>query len=85
MIIFDFIKMDVSFVSQSNHNIIDITNETYQLIKYYKINDNDDKLWIEFYDLNGINVPVTFNDFAMFTMEVVFLQNHKLLYLLGNP
>ena len=42
--------------------------------------DNDDKFWIEFYDRNEIDIPVAFNDFVMFTLDIVFLQNHKLLY-----
>ena len=73
-------EVAASFASQSNHNIIGRTNETFQPIKYYKLLDNDDKFWIEFYDRNEIDVPVTFNDFVMFTMDVVFLQNRKLLY-----
>lgn len=73
-------EVAASFASQSNHNIIGRTNETFQPIKYYKINDDDDKFWIEFYDRNEITVPVAFNDFVMFTMDVVFLQNRKLLY-----
>lgn len=69
-----------SFASQSNHNIIGRTNEIFNPIKYYKLLDNDDKFWIEFYDRNEIDVPVSFNDFVIFTMDVVFLQNRKLLY-----
>ncbi|KAK8882383.1 hypothetical protein M9Y10_045025 [Tritrichomonas musculus] len=73
-------EVAASFASQSNHNLIGRTNEMYEPIKYYKINDNDDKFWVEFYDRNEINVPIAFNDFVMFTMDVVFLQNRKLLY-----
>lgn len=73
-------EVAASFASQSNHNIIGRTNEIFNPIKYFKINDDDDKFWIEFYDRNEINVPVAFNDFVMFTMDVVFLQNRKLLY-----
>lgn len=73
-------EVAASFASQSNRNIIGRTNETFNPIKYYKLNDNDDKFWIEFYDRNEIDVPVKFNDFVTFTMEVVFLQNRKLLY-----
>ncbi|KAK8890483.1 hypothetical protein M9Y10_035259 [Tritrichomonas musculus] len=73
-------EVAASFASQSNHNIIGRTNEIFNPIKYFKINDDDDKFWIEFYDRNEIDVPVSFNDFVMFTMDVVFLQNRKLLY-----
>lgn len=73
-------EVAASFASQSNRNIIGRTNETFQPIKYYKLLDNDDKFWIEFYDRNEIDVPVMFNDFVVFTMDVVFLQNRKLLY-----
>ena len=73
-------EVAASFASQSNHNLIGRTNEIYDPIKYYKINDNDDNFWIEFYDRNEISVPVAFNDYVMFTMDVVFLQNRKLLY-----
>ena len=73
-------EVAASFASQSNHNLIGRTNEDYTPIKYYKIKDNDDMFWIEFYDKNEIDVPVAFNDFVMFTMDVVFLQNRKLLY-----
>ena len=73
-------EVATSFASQSNHNIIGRTNEIFNPIKYFKINDDDDKFWIEFYDRNEITVPVAFNDYVMFTMDVVFLQNRKLLY-----
>lgn len=69
-----------SFASQSNHNLIGRTNETYEPIKYYKLNDNDDKFWIEFYDKNEIKIPITLNDNVVFTIDMVFLQNRKLLY-----
>lgn len=74
-------EVAASFASQSNHNLIGRTNEKYEPIKYYKINDDDDdKFWIEFYDRNEIDISISFNDFVMFTMDVVFLQNRKLLY-----
>ena len=73
-------EVAASFATQSNHNLIGRTNETYIPIKYYKLNDNDDKFWIELYDRNEIDVPVSFEDFFIFTMDMVFLQNRKLLY-----
>ena len=45
-----------------------------------KLNDNDDKFWIDFYDRNEITVPVSFNDHLVFTIDMVFLQNRKLIY-----
>ena len=73
-------EVAASFASQSNHNLIGRTNESYTPIKYYKLNDNDDKFWIELYDRNEIDIPVAFEDFFVFTMDVVLLQNRKLLY-----
>ena len=73
-------EVAASFANQSNHNLIGRTNETYTPIKYYKLNDNDDKFWIELYDRNEIDIPVAFEDFFVFTMDVVLLQNRKLLY-----
>ena len=73
-------EVAASFASQSNHNIIGRTNETFTPIKYYKLNDNDDTFWIEFYDKNEINVPIAINKNVTFTIDMVFLQNRKLLY-----
>ena len=73
-------EVAASFASQSNHNLIGRTNEAYTPIKYYKLNDNDDKFWIELYDRNEIDIPVAFEDFFVFTMDVVLLQNRKLIY-----
>ena len=73
-------EVAASFANQSNHNLIGRTNEIYTPIKYYKLNDNDDKFWIELYDRNEIDIPVAFEDFFVFTMDVVFLQNRKLIY-----
>ena len=73
-------EVAASFANQSNHNFIGRTNETYTPIKYYKVNDNDDKFWIRLYDRNEIDIPVAFEDFFVFTMDVVLLQNRKLLY-----
>ena len=69
-----------SFANQSNHNVIGRTNETFTPIKYYKINDDDNKFWIEFYDKNEIKIPIAINNNVIFTMDVVFLQNRKLIY-----
>ena len=73
-------EVAASFASQSNRNIIGRTNETFIPIKYYKVNDDDDKFWVELYDKDFIDIPVTFNDELVFTMDMVFLQNRKLLY-----
>lgn len=73
-------RIAASFASQSNHNIIGKTNETFENIKYYKINDNGDSFWIECYDNDDINIPINFNDDVVLTMDLVFLQNRKLLY-----
>lgn len=69
-----------SFASQSHHNIIGRTNETFIPIKYYKLLDNDNTFWIEFYDRDNFKIPVSFNDNVVFTMDMAFLQNRKLLY-----
>ena len=73
-------EVAASFAYQSNHNIIGRTTETFIPIKYYKINDDNDMFWIEFYDRDELKVPVAFNSNVIFTMDVVFLQNRKLLY-----
>ena len=73
-------EVAASFAVQSNHNIIGRTNEVYTPIKYYKVNDNNDRFYIEFYDRDNVNLPLTFNDNLVFTMDMVFLQNRKLLY-----
>ena len=73
-------EVATSFASQSNHNIIGRTNENFTPIKYYKLLDKDDTFWIEFYDRDEIKIPIAINDNAVFTMDVVFLQNRKLLY-----
>ena len=73
-------RIAASFASQSNHNIIGCTNETFENIKYYKINDNGNSFWIECYDNDDINIPINFNNDVVLTMDVVFLQNRKLLY-----
>ncbi|KAK8842738.1 hypothetical protein M9Y10_025601 [Tritrichomonas musculus] len=73
-------EVAASFASQSNRNIIGRTNETFIPIKYYKVNDKDDNFWIELYDKDFVNIPASFNDELGFTMDMVFLQNRKLLY-----
>ena len=73
-------RIAASFANQSNHNIIGKTNETFENIKYYKINDNGDSFWIECYDNDDISIPINFNNDVVITMDVVFLQNRKLLY-----
>ena len=73
-------EVAASFANQSNRNIIGRTNETFIPIKYYKVNDNDDKFWIELYNKDFVDIPVSFNDEIVFTMDMVFLQNRKLLY-----
>ena len=72
-------EVAASFATQSNHNLIGRTNEIFNPIKYYKLND-DDKFWIEFYDKNEVKIPLAINDNVVFTMDMVFLQNRKLLY-----
>lgn len=43
-------QVAASFASQSNHNLIGRTNDTFTPIKYYKVNDEDDHFLVEFYD-----------------------------------
>ena len=73
-------EVAASFANQSNRNIIGRTIETFTPIKYYKINDDDDKFWVAFYDRDAMNIPIAFNANVIFTMDVVLLQNRKLLY-----
>ena len=72
-------RIAVSFAYQSNHNIIGKTNETFTNIIYYKLNDNGDSFWIECYDNDNRKIPINFNDDAVITVEIVFLQDRKLL------
>ena len=65
-------EVAASFATQSNHNMIGRTIERFTPIKYYKINDD--------YDRDAMNIPVAFNANVIFTMDVVLLQNRKLLY-----
>ena len=69
-----------SFATQSNHYLVSRTNEPFCPIKYYKLNHSDETFWIEFYDKNEIKIPLPINDNVVFTMDMVFLQNRKLLY-----
>ena len=73
-------EVAASFATQSNHNMIGRTIERFTPIKYYKINDDDDMFWVAFYDRDAMNIPVAFNANVIFTMDVVLLQNRKLLY-----
>lgn len=73
-------EVAASFASQSNRNIIGRTNETFIPIKYYKVKHDDDKFWVELYNKDFVDVPISFNDELVFTMDMVFLQNRKLLY-----
>lgn len=69
-----------SLAIQSNHNLVGRTNEEFNLIKYYRLNDNDSIFLIEFYDKNEITAPFAINDNIVFAMDMVFLQNRKHLY-----
>ena len=73
-------EVAASFATQSNNNMIGRTIETFTPIKYYKINDDDDMFWVAFYDRDAMNIPIAFNANVTFTMDVVLLQNRKLLY-----
>ena len=73
-------RIAASFANQSNRNIIGHTNESFENIKYYRLNDNGTSFWIECYDNDDINIPISFNNDVVLTMDVVFLQNRKLLY-----
>lgn len=41
----------------------------------FKINDDDKKFWIAFYDRDAMNIPI-----EIFAMDVILLQNCKPLY-----
>ena len=73
-------EVAASFATQSNHNMIGRTIETFTPIKYYKINDDDDMFWVAFYDRDAMNIPIAFNANVIFTMDAVLLQNRKLIY-----
>lgn len=69
-----------SFANQTTNYVIGRTNEMFVPIKYYKLNSNDDKFWIGFYDRDVVNIPIAFNSSVVFTIDMVFLQNRKLIY-----
>lgn len=69
-------EVAASFATQYNH-MIGRTIETFTPIKYYKINEI---FWVAFYDRDAMNIPIGFNANVIFTMDIVLLQNRKLIY-----
>ena len=74
------LKIYASFASQSNDYYVGNSHVYFNPIKYYKLNSKDDKFWIEFYSGRHYNYPVNISEDEGFIMEMLFMQNQKLLY-----
>lgn len=74
------IKVNASFVSQTPHNYIGNSHVNFNPIKYFKLNANDDKFWLEFYSARDYKIPIKVPDDDKFSVEMQFLQHKKLLY-----
>ena len=74
------VKIRASFANQSKNYYVGNSHVYFNPIKYYKLNSNDDKFWIEFYNARNPDTPINIPDDENFVLEMLFLQNRKLLY-----
>ena len=74
------VKVHASFANQSNDYYVGNSHVYFNPIKYYKLNSKDDKFWIEFYSGRYHDCPVNIPDDEGFVLEMLFMQNQKLLY-----
>ena len=74
-------KVCASFASQSNHYYIGNSHVRFDPIKYYRLNSNDDKFWIEFYNDRNPNIPMKLPKHEGFVIEMQFMQDDKFLYI----
>lgn len=75
------VKVHASFANQSNDYYVGNSHVYFNPIKYYKLNSKDDKFWIEFYSGRYHDCPVNIPDDEGFVLEMLFMQNQKLLYI----
>ena len=74
------VKVHASFANQSNNYYVGNSHVYFNPIKYYKLNSKDDKFWIEFYGGRHYNYPINIPEDEGFVLEMLFMQNQKLLY-----
>lgn len=74
------VKVHASFANQSNDYYVGNSHVYFNPIKYYKLNSKDDKFWIDFYSGRYHDCPVNIPDDEGFVLEMLFMQNQKLLY-----
>ncbi len=74
-------KVYSDICSQSNHCYLGNSQVYFNPIKYYKIHSTDENFWIEFYNSRHEKIPVILPKGESFIIELVFLQNRKLLYI----
>ena len=74
------VKVYASFGNPSNNYYIGNSHVYFNPIKYYKLNAKDDKFWIEFYSGRHPDCPVNIPEDEGFVLEMLFMQNQKLLY-----
>ena len=74
------LKIHASFANESNNYYICNSHIYFNPIKYYKLNSKDDRFWIEFYSGRHYNYPVNIPEDEGFILEMLFMQNQKLLY-----
>ena len=74
------LKIHASFGNPSNNYYIGNSHVYFDPIKYYKLNTKDDKFWIEFYSGRHSEYPVNIPEDEGFVLEMLFMQNQKLLY-----
>lgn len=75
------VKIHASFANQSNNYYIGNSHVYFYPIKYYKLNSKDDKFWIEFYSGRHHDCPINIPEDEGFIIEMLFMQNQKLLYI----
>ena len=74
------LKVHASFANPSNNYYVGNSHVYFNPIKYYKLNSKDDKFWIEFYSGRQSSCPVNIPEDEGFVLEMLFMQNQKLLY-----
>ena len=74
------VKIHASFGNPSNNYYVGNSHVYFNPIKYYKLNAKDDKFWIEFYSGRHPDCPVNIPEDEGFVLEMLFMQNQKLLY-----
>ncbi len=75
------LKIHASFGNPSNDYYVGNSHVYFTPIKYYKLNSKDDKFWIEFYSSHYHDCPVNIPEDEGFVLEMLFMQNQKLLYI----